>query len=121
MGLDARKPVFRFPSKRDSNQSPQLQRLARNFTCSKVTYGIFQIANNKGADQTAQAGLHQCCSQTSEDMFSRVKAHIHDIHRPLVKSVNPNINFLISQPKHVVDTQKNRLNETVLLCTQNTC
>ena len=29
--------------------------------------------------------------------------------------------FLISYPKHVVGTQKNRLNETVLLSTQNTC
>ena len=29
--------------------------------------------------------------------------------------------FLISQPKHVVGTQKNRLNETVLLSTQNKC
>ena len=28
---------------------------------------------------------------------------------------------LISQPKHVVGTQKNRLNETVLLSNQNIC
>ena len=28
------------------------------------------------------------------------------------------INFLISQPKHVLGTQKNRLNETVLLSTK---
>ena len=36
--------------------------------------------NNKGADHAdcadAQAGLHMCCSQTSEDRFSRVEAHI---------------------------------------------
>ena len=45
-----------FPTKRDSNQSPQLQRLGKNwnFTCSKFTYDTFQKANNKGADQTAQ-------------------------------------------------------------------
>ena len=29
--------------------------------------------------------------------------------------------FLIIQPKHVLDTQKNRLNETALLSTQNKC
>ena len=29
--------------------------------------------------------------------------------------------FLISQPKHVMGTQKNRLNETVLLSTRNIC
>ena len=26
--------------------------------------------------QDAQAGLHLCCSQTSEDRFSRVEAHL---------------------------------------------
>ena len=34
---------------------------------------------------------------------------------------NENLIFFISQPKHVVGTQKNRLNETVLLSTQNIC
>ena len=34
-------------------------------------------------------------------------------------SVCEKMNFLISQPKHVLGTQKNRLNETVLLSTQN--
>ena len=29
--------------------------------------------------------------------------------------------FVISQPKHVMGTQKNRLSETVLLSTQNIC
>ena len=37
--------------------------------------------------------------------------------RPLVKSVYQKNNFLISQPKHVLWV--NRLNETVLLSTQN--
>ena len=36
-----------------------------------------------------------------------------------VKSAEQKIIFLISQPKHVVGTQKNRLNETVLLSTRN--
>ena len=33
---------------------------------------------NKGADE--QAGLHICCSQTPEDMFSRVQAHFIICH-----------------------------------------
>ena len=50
--------------------------------------------------------------------------------RPLAKSGYQKINFLISQQKHmlwvlkrtyVVGTQKNRLNETALLSTQNIC
>ena len=32
--------------------------------------------NNKGADQTAQAGLCLFCSQTPEDRFSRDWAHV---------------------------------------------
>ena len=54
----------RFPTKRVSNQFPQLQRLARkfNFYCSKFTYDTFQKANNKGADQTVQMrGLVCAC------------------------------------------------------------
>ena len=41
--------------------------------------------------------------------------------RPPDKSAYWKIIFFISQPKHVVGTQKNHLNETVLLSTQNTC
>ena len=41
--------------------------------------------------------------------------------RTLVKGAYQKSNFLISQPKHDVGTQKNRLNETVLLSTQNIC
>ena len=42
--------------------------------------------------------------------------------RTLVKSVYQKNNFLISQPKtYVVDTQKNLLNETVLLSNRNIC
>ena len=40
--------------------------------------------------------------------------------RPPDKSVKL-IFFCIYQPKHVVGTQKNCLDETVLLSTQNTC
>ena len=62
MGID--KPVFEISEKknRDSNQSSQLQRLARKlkfnyFACSKFRYennDTFQKANNKDADQSAQ-------------------------------------------------------------------
>ena len=46
-----------FPTKRDSNQSPQLQRRARKLKFrSKFRYDTFQKTNNKGADQTA----HMC-------------------------------------------------------------
>ena len=45
-----------FPTKRVSNQSSQLQRLAKNsnFTFCKFTSDTLQIANNKGADQTVR-------------------------------------------------------------------
>ena len=40
--------------------------------------------------------------------------------RNLVRGAQQKFNFLISQPKtYVVGTQKNRLNEMVLLSTQN--
>ena len=50
---------------RDSNQSPQLHKLA----CSKFKYDTFQNANNKGTD--AQAGLRLCFSNTLKTGFSR--------------------------------------------------
>ena len=34
----------------------------RNFARSKSRHDTFQNVNNKGADQTAQAGLRLCCS-----------------------------------------------------------
>ena len=40
---------------------------------------------------------------------------------PPDKRVSENFFFFISHTKHVVVTQKNCLNETVLLSTQNTC
>ena len=45
-----------FPTKWDSNQPAQLQRLAPklNFTRRKSRYDTFQLGNNKGPDQTAQ-------------------------------------------------------------------
>ena len=46
-----------FRTKLDSNQSPQLQKLARKLKgriYSKLRFGTFQNRKNKGADQTAQ-------------------------------------------------------------------
>ena len=51
-------------------------------------------------------------------LYTRRKANVT---KALVKSAYQKLNFLISKPKHVVGTQKNRLNETVLLGTQNIC
>ena len=44
------------PTKRDSNRSLKLQRLARklNFTCSKFIPATFCNVNNKGADQAVR-------------------------------------------------------------------
>ena len=47
-GLNATKPVFGVSKKRDLNQPPQLQRLARKFKFCKFRYDTFQKANNKG-------------------------------------------------------------------------
>ena len=53
---------FGFPTKCDSNQPAQLQRLARKlkFRSSKSRYDTFQKANNKGADQTVRMGRLVC-------------------------------------------------------------
>ena len=64
-----------FPTKWDSNQSPQLywdQLENCNFARSKSRYhgyDTFQKANNKCADQN-------CCSQTPESRFSRVETNM---------------------------------------------
>ena len=50
----------------------------------------------------------------------RVRIALVDI-RPPVKSVYWKTVLYFSSKKYVVGTQKNRLNETVLLSTQNTC
>ena len=52
------------------NQPAQLQRLARI-----VKFRLEQLSNKrKTADQSAQAGLHICCSQTPKDRFSPFNA-----------------------------------------------
>ena len=41
--------------------------------------------------------------------------------RPLIKVCTQKLFFVFLNQTHVVGTQKNRLNETVLLSTQNIC
>ena len=67
------------------NQPPQLQRLARKlkFRMLQVYIWNFPISEQQRrwsdcAD--AQAGLRLCCSQNSEDRFSRVEAKIQPPH-----------------------------------------
>ena len=54
LGLDTKQPVLEVSDKQNLNQSPQLQRLPRKFTSSKLIYGTFQNVNNKGTDQSAR-------------------------------------------------------------------
>ena len=67
------------------------------------------------------SGDHSYFSQDLKMML----AEYHSKFRPLVKSDYPKNNFLISQPKYVLWVFKwtisMRLNETVLLSTQNIC
>ena len=90
-----------FLTKRDSNQSPQLQRIAGilKFRSYMSRYDTIELANNKGADQTAKWASWSAplLFANTEERFSRVKAQI--------------IIFLVL---YVVGTQKNCLNETVL-------
>ena len=81
MGLVARKPVVGVSDKQVSNQSPQLQRQARNcnFTCSKFTMILSKMRITK-----ALIRLRGCAGwstpvlfENPEDRFSRVEAHIH--------------------------------------------
>ena len=74
-----------FATKQDSNQSPQLQRLARKLKFHLQTVYIWYFLKSElqrlwsdSADE--QAGLRLCCSQPPppppKDRFSQVKAHI---------------------------------------------
>ena len=60
-----------FPIKRDSKQSPQLQRLARKFICCKFRFNIFQKANNQKTKELIRLGgcAGFCCSQTLKAGF----------------------------------------------------
>ena len=67
-----------------------------------------------------------CYDRHFYEHIEKCLLHIHShiqflyMHKPLDKRLE--ISFLISKPKHiVVGTQKNCLNETVLLSTHNQC
>ena len=67
-----------FP-KRNPNQSPQLQRLARKIL---LVASLDMILSKKQITAaSAQADLGLCCVQTLEDRFSRVQAHFLRAHR----------------------------------------
>ena len=67
-----------FLTKRDSNQSPQLQRQAR-----KMKFRFKQVLS----DQKGQAGLSLCCSHTPKTGFLRTRPIC--IHHVDLNSVNP--------------------------------
>ena len=69
-----------FSTKRVSNQSPLLQRLASELKFSPVA-SLHRVLSKKRITKAlirlrdSQAGLRLCCSQTPEDRFSRDEAH----------------------------------------------
>ena len=70
-----------FPTKRDSNQSPQLQRLARTlkFRLKQVEIWYLPVSEEQrrwSVCADAQAGLRLCCWQTPEDRFCHDEAQI---------------------------------------------
>ena len=70
-----------FPTKRVSNRSPQLQRLARKLKFylirGKIWYFPKREQQRRRSDcADAQAGLRLCCSQTPEDRFSCFAAQL---------------------------------------------
>ena len=73
-----------------------------------IVFCVQDVMTDETADSDAQAHQESNCLSI----------------RPSVKSAYRKNDFLISQQKHVlyvVGTQKNRLNETVLLNTPNIC
>ena len=58
---------------------------------------------------------------TKPCFFMKILCYAFGKYMPPDKSVYWKINFLISPKIYAVGTQKNRLIETVLLSTQNTC
>ena len=80
MGLIVRKPVL-FPTKRDSNQSPQLQSLARKLKFSREA--SLDMILSKKRKTMALISLRGCAGWSvpllvanPEDRFSRVEAQI---------------------------------------------
>ena len=74
MGLAARKPVFGVSDKASFKPVYSDYLENGNFACSMYIYDTFQQANNKGADQLAQADLRLV--RKPPDRFSHAEAHM---------------------------------------------
>ena len=72
MGLNRTKPVFGVSDKarrKPVSSATETSLKIENFACSKYRYDTFQQENNKGADQTVQAGLRLYCPQSQKTGF----------------------------------------------------
>ena len=88
LGLIVTKPVFGVSDnwRRGSNQSPQLQGLARKLKLRLwhvwIWYFLKREKQRRWSDcADSQAGLRLCCSQITEDRFSHDEAHLITIKR----------------------------------------
>ena len=111
LGLVARKNLSSgFPSKRVSNRTPQLQRLARKliFSCSQVKYGTFQKANNKGADQTARMYRLVCaCVVCKPTKTGFLASRPQFLDRAISSSVIHSLGRMMDPPLYMGTTQIN--------------
>ena len=76
MSLVVRKPVFRFPTRSDTNRAVQQHKMARGLIFwIKVVEGLYYTCSeNKGADQLRgyrEADLRLCFRICKEPVFSR--------------------------------------------------
>ena len=76
MSLVLRKPVFGFPTRSDTNQAVQPQKMARGlkFQISEVERLYYPCGENKGADQLrgySEADLRLCFRICKNPVFSR--------------------------------------------------
>ena len=81
MGLVARKPVFGISEKASfkpvSSATGTSQKIEISPVASLMWYFPQSEKQRRWSDcADAQAGLPLCCSQTSEDRFSHIEAHI---------------------------------------------
>ena len=75
---------------------------------------LFEIENREDPDQTAS---EEICSKIL-NVYSILNG---PIDRPPKSAYWKTVFFISHQKTYVLGTQKNRLNETVLFSTQNTC
>ena len=93
----------------------------KDLTLVMVNSDISSSENIENPDQLAPEGIHTV-STLIENACLQLECCRLTGYRPLVKSVyQKNIFFHFSTKTYVAGTQKNRLNETVLLSTKNIC